>query len=148
MRYENDLGGAPRRYADPIEFEAKVEEYFADCETRGKPPTLAGISYFLDFEDRDSFIRYGEYDGFSRTVKKAKLRIEAHRTENLVDRGTFTPGQIFDLKCNFGWREQESEAVDSFREFGIAVARALKAADDITTMIPEDDAEGDDAEVV
>lgn len=104
-----NAGGRPRLYPDSEPFTAKVEEYF-DAQVRlSKPPTMAGLCLFLGFDDRDSFSRYETYgDGFSRTVKRARLRIEADRNERLLDRADFTAGVIFDLKNNHGWKDRSA----------------------------------------
>lgn len=101
---EKHLGGRPRLYDDPAIFATKVEEYFAGAVI----PSMAGIAYHLGFSDRDSFSTYADYgDEFSRTVKRAKLRIEQDRIERLNDKAKFTPGTIFDLKNNYGWKDQQ-----------------------------------------
>jgi hypothetical protein len=100
-------GGRPRVYSDPIEFDALVDAYFTDCELNKKKPTLTGISLFLGFCDKETF---GTYDAvsaeFSRTVNKARMRIEENRHQLLVAKDTFTPGIIFDLKNNHGWKDK------------------------------------------
>lgn len=102
--------GRPRLYRTAAEFTAKVEEYFEECKTEGEPPTLAGISLFLGFADRQSFAEYEEYeDAFSLTVKRARLRIEADRSKRLIGKDTFTPGVIFDLKNNHGWKDKSEQ---------------------------------------
>jgi len=102
--------GRPRLYQDHASFVAKVDEYFASLETNGKRPTLAGLSYFMDFEDRETFVRYAEYDDdFSRTVKQTRMRIEDDRWQSLIDKGGFTPGLIFDLKNNHGWKDKTEQ---------------------------------------
>ena len=100
-------GGRPRVYSDHAEFDALVEEYFAKCITDGLKPTLTGISLHLGFCDKDTF---GTYDAvsveFSHTIKKARMRIEDNRHQLLVNNKTFTPGIIFDLKNNHGWKDK------------------------------------------
>jgi len=104
--------GRPRRYKSAKEFEAAVEAYFEDASK----PTMSGLAYALGFEDRDSFTRYEDYGAdFSRTVKRARLRIEQDRHERLIDKEKFTAGVIFDLKNNHGWKdktEQEHTGAD------------------------------------
>jgi hypothetical protein len=100
-------GGRERRYQDHAEFDALVESYFKDCETKGAKPTLAGISLHLGFCDKETF---GSYDAvsfeFARTIKKARMRIEDNRHQLLINKDTFTPGVIFDLKNNHGWKDK------------------------------------------
>jgi hypothetical protein len=99
--------GRPRLYASAAEFDAQAEAYFASDEGQ-EFPTLSGISLAMGFSDRESFAKYAEYgDAFSRTVNKARLRIENHRHKALIDRSSFTPGIIFDLKNNHGWKDQQ-----------------------------------------
>lgn len=98
------MTGRPRLYSDPVELEQRVEAYFAECVTH---PTMAGLAYFLGFESRDALADYEKYEApFSRTVKRARLRIEQNRSERLLDKDTFTPGLIFDLKNNHGWKDK------------------------------------------
>lgn len=106
-------GGRPRLYDDPDVFSDKVDAYFAHVESSDKRPTMAGLSYYLGFEDRDTFSAYAEYgDEFSRTVKRAKLRIEDDRWQSLIDKAAFTPGLIFDLKNNHGWKDKTEQDVN------------------------------------
>lgn len=139
--------GRPRFYADPIEFEERVDAYFKECKDDGRIPQLAGISHYLGFEDRDSFIRYQDYDGFSRIVKRARLRIESALVDTTLSRTTTPTGPIFVLKAHYGYTDQPAPEADSFAEFGKAVARALQSADEATAKADEPEAE-DDAEVV
>lgn len=98
--------GRPRRYKSAKDFDAAVETYFEDATK----PTMSGLAYALGFEDRDSFTRYEEYGpDFSRTVKRARLRIEQDRHERLIDKEKFTAGVIFDLKNNHGWRDKSEQ---------------------------------------
>ena len=59
---------------------------------------------FLGFCDRRSFYDYEQNEGFSYTVKKARLRIEAEY-ENALHYQSPT-GAIFALK-NFGWKDKQ-----------------------------------------
>jgi len=100
-------GGRPRLYEDAKSFEDAVEVYFASCEVEEKRPTLSGLSYAMGFSDRESFVGYEDYgDEFSRTVKMTRLRIEDDRWQQLLNKDKFTPGVIFDLKNNHGWKDK------------------------------------------
>lgn len=82
----------------------RIGAYFE--ELADKPPTLAGLCYFLGFADKQALGEYEGYgDDFSLAVKKARLRIEQDRSERLLGKDTFTPGVIFDLKNNHGWKD-------------------------------------------
>lgn len=103
-------GGRPRLYPDEKVFADAVEAYFASCEQTGKRPTLSGLSYALGFEDRETFSNYAGYgDGYSRTVKRAKLQIGDWLEQRLTDKNLFTPGIIFDLKNNHGWKDKTEQ---------------------------------------
>lgn len=105
-------GGRPRLYDNPEEFAEKVGAYFVACEADSKRPTLSGLSYALGFEDRETFSNYAGYgEGFSRTVKRAKLLIADWLEQRLTDKNFFTPGIIFDLKNNHGWKDKTEQEV-------------------------------------
>lgn len=108
--------GRPRMYETPEDMQKNIDLYFTDCQKRREenplsaPPTLSGLSYHLGFEDRESFINYANYDEFSRTVKRAKLRIE-----NILEEMLFMPsctGTIFNLKNNFGWKDKHEHDIN------------------------------------
>lgn len=104
--------GRPRLYDDAKVFADQVDAYFALCAQDEKRPTLSGLSYALGFEDRETFSNYAGYgEGFSRTVKRAKLLIADWLEQRLTDKNTFTPGIIFDLKNNHGWKDTSQQEV-------------------------------------
>ena len=99
--------GRPRLYDSHEAFDAKTQEYFAEVETKGKMPTLAGLCLYLGFYDKDSFTHYATYgEDFSRTVKAAKMRIEDDRHQRLANPAC--TGIIFDLKANHGWQDKQT----------------------------------------
>lgn len=105
-----DGPGRPRLYSDEQAFTDSVEAYFSLCEETGKRPTLSGLSYALGFDDRETFSNYASYgDGYSRTVKRSKLRIGDWLEQRLTNKDTFTPGIIFDLKNNHGWKDKTEQ---------------------------------------
>ena len=111
--------GRPLLYPDPKKLQAKIDEYFAEHTgivqigttkdgypiTQVKAPTVSGLNYFLGFSDRTSLDEYAKYDGFSLTVKRAKLRIHQFAEQQLFENGKPT-GAIFWLKNN-GWHAEE-----------------------------------------
>lgn len=98
------MTGRPRLYKSPEEMAERIDAYFDSEEA--SPPTMAGLCYFLGFSERHALSEYEKYDGFSATVKRARLRIEMDRSKRLLERDTFTPGLIFDLKNNHGWKDK------------------------------------------
>lgn len=124
MSEERNVGGRPRLYKNEQSFDDKTEAYFAECEVKDKMPTLSGLCYFMGFEDKESFSHYDSYGGgYSRTVKRARLRIEDDRNQRLV-KSDFSPGIIFDLKNNHGWKDKtEQELTVNAHEDALAALR-------------------------
>lgn len=145
MVAERRQSGRPRMYEDPIFFEEKVEQYFDECARHNKPPTLAGVSYYMGFYNRESFMHYANYEGFSRTVKRTRLRIEAAKNEMLFSKDYSTAGVIFDLKNNHGWSDRVEVGSMTPSEFGNEVERCLADMERATGSIDQAD---DDAEMV
>lgn len=111
--------GRPRLYSTPEELQKQIDAYFAEQVgvvtigkakdgtpiTQIKAPTISGLNYFLGFCDRTALDEYAKYDGFSLTVKRAKLRIHQFAEQQLFENGKPT-GAIFWLKNN-GWHAEE-----------------------------------------
>lgn len=99
--------GRPRLYPDPQAFADATEAYFDKVAVDGKLPTLSGLCLHLGFYDKESFSHYDTYgDDFSRTVKKARMRIEDDRHQRLANPAC--TGIIFDLKANHGWQDKQT----------------------------------------
>lgn len=120
-------GGRPRLFQTVEELEDKIEEYFKYCDARivqgydnktneqfayvsPEPYTMSGLAYYLGM-DRRSLINYKERDEFFLTIKKARDRVEMDIDRRLNDKGTFTPGLIFNLKNNFDWKDQTHQDI-------------------------------------
>lgn len=101
-------GGRPPLYTSAEEVQAIIDGFFADCEAREKPYTISGLAYALDMTT-ETLRKYGDKDEFSATVKKAKLKVERYLEERL-DAAACT-GAIFNLKNNFGWKDQQDHTV-------------------------------------
>lgn len=103
-----DKRGRPLKFKSAAELEGKIEEYFAECVRTGEPLTVTGLALALD-TTRDVLMDYEGKDGFSNTIKKAKLRIENAYEKRLIARGN--GGDIFALK-QFGWKDRTEQAVE------------------------------------
>lgn len=101
-----NLGGRPRLYSSPEEFESKIPEYEKFCEEKKYPITWTGLALFMGFSSRQSIDEYAKYDGFSDSVKKAKTFIEWHYEMKLAKGEGSPAAPIFALK-NFGWRDKQ-----------------------------------------
>ena len=117
--------GRPAKFNDIDELEKLIESYFEikqplliGEDKTGKPiynlnpPTLTGLALHLGFESRQSIYDYEKRnDGFSYTIKKARLRCENYVEDALLS-GTIHPaGAIFVLK-NYGWKDTLSVDAD------------------------------------
>ena len=131
-----DSSGRPRMFNDPVYFEERVDAYFDHCEKKNKHPVVAGLCYFLGFHDRHALQEYRKYDGFSATVKRALLRIEAHKNEMLFERDYSTAGVIFDLKNNHNWSDKIEHGEMTPGEFGEKVIEYQRAMERMT--VPAD----------
>lgn len=70
-------------------------------------PTISGLAYTLGMTT-ETLRMYGSNDEFSATVKRAKQRIEKYLEQRLD--GQSVTGTIFNLKNNFGWKDQSELA--------------------------------------
>lgn len=93
------------KYKTEKELQKGIEEYFNMCDEKEKPYTMSGLALSLGI-DRITLINYGKRDLFFTLIKEAKQRVQAQLEENaLMGKGNavFT---IFNLKNNYGWRDQ------------------------------------------
>lgn len=93
------------KYKTQEELQAGIDKYFEKCDEEKRPYTMSGLALSLGI-DRVTLIRYGDRDLFATQVKEAKDRVQAQLEENaLMGKGnaTFT---IFNLKNNYGWKDQ------------------------------------------
>ena len=95
-----------KKIRDKETLEQKINDYFKECDKEKKPYTMSGLAYSMDI-DRTTLINYGDDKEYSTLVKKAKERVERQLEENaLMGKGNaiFT---IFNLKNNYGWKDQQ-----------------------------------------
>ena len=90
--------------------QAAIEQYFADADGKKWPYTIPDLALALGFTSRQSLLNYQYKPEYMDTIKRAKLRIEGQRARQLVQGQGMVAGQIFDLKNNFGWRDQQDLA--------------------------------------
>jgi hypothetical protein len=100
--------GRPALYTSSEEMQAIIDAYFAERLAEGKPVTISGLAYALEMTT-ESLRNYGTKDDFSATVKRAKQRVEM-ALEDRLDAASPT-GAIFNLKNNFGWKDQQDHTV-------------------------------------
>lgn len=101
--------GRPRKYDSPAQFDEAVGKYVALCKETNEPITWTGLALALGFATREAIDTYLEYDGFSDSVKRAKLIVQNAYEKRLA--GTTPTGAIFALK-NFGWHDKQEVQAD------------------------------------
>jgi len=106
--------GRPRKIQSPAEFDRLVKEYVKRCESGKEPVTMTGMALALGFTSREAFDTYAEYEGFSDSVKAAKLLVENAYEKRLHGQNNVA-GAIFALK-NMGWRDRQDLDVTSREE--------------------------------
>lgn len=111
--------GRPLNFKTVEELQKKIDDYFNSCDEESEPITITGLALALG-TTRETLCDYEEKDGFSDTVKTAKLRVQHAYEKRLVKRGN--GGDIFALK-NFGWKDKSEvdntlNIKSAFVEFG------------------------------
>lgn len=105
--------GRPRAVQSPEQFDALVDSYIQMCRDANEPVLLTGLILSLGLTSKEGFYEYQNYDGFSDSVKRARLLVEMEY-EKRLNAGANAAAPIFALK-NFGWRDKvevESSAPD------------------------------------
>lgn len=77
MDDDPNLGGRPRLYDSPEQFNEAVDAYYQAVQrTPGEPLTITGLCLFMGFSGRQAMLRYATYEGFSDAVQRARTLIE------------------------------------------------------------------------
>lgn len=92
------------KFKDEQELAKAINKYFENCDEKEKPYTMSGLALSLGI-DRTTLINYGKRDSYSTLIKNAKLKVEEQLEESLYRLGN-NSGVIFNLKNNYGWKDQ------------------------------------------
>jgi len=134
---EKNPGGRPPIYTNPEEMESKAEEYFSKCDTGEEievlakngtvvkitkkiPYTVPGLSHHLGFATRKGVFDYKQKGEFRNTITRALQRIERQRNEKALTGEQEPRFAQFDLKNNFGWKDQQNVQVDAEIKHGVS----------------------------
>jgi len=116
-------GGRPPLFETPEQLQEAIDKYFNEGINKKKIitgkadnkqvievpiPTITGLCYYIGFDSRQSFYDYEKKDGFTYTIKRARLFIEQEYEEQLQIGNTV--GAIFALK-NMGWIDKQEVAL-------------------------------------
>lgn len=89
---------------------SKIDQYNKENMHKNvafKPYTMSGLANHLDIH-RTTLVKYGKKDAFYKVVQRARGVVEESVEEQLM-RGRNATGCIFNLKVNFGWKENGTE---------------------------------------
>lgn len=101
--------GRPRKIGSPEEFDALVDAHVDWCMENLEPITWTGMALALGFTSRHALDMYATYDGFSASVKRAKVIVECSYENRL--HGQNATGAIFALK-NLNWKDKTEYGFD------------------------------------
>lgn len=116
------FGRAKLKYVQPVTNDgnaARVTEYIIQ-------PTVSGLCLYLEIS-RQTWARYAKEKGYRRTVEEAKLRIETHLQDLLMQKNSAN-GAKFSLEHNFGWGaagEGTQETAETAEELSLGEKLAL-----------------------
>ena len=98
-RYEGEnLGGRPRLYDTPRQFDERVEAYYEFCRTNPlEPMTITGLALFMGFCSVQTLYNYETYEGFLESVHRARTLIAYGYEKKL--HGPNSAGAKFALSC-------------------------------------------------
>lgn len=132
---EKHAGGRPLAFSTPEELQVKIEEYYDHCDNRmvevylkeagevlminkPAPYTMGGLAVALGV-DRKTLVNYSHKEEFFPTINAARAKVEASLEERMVEKDTFSPGQIFIAKNGFGWKDKNETDLNHSGEVGV-----------------------------
>ena len=120
------VGGRPRMFQDVEAFQEAINAYFSTKDAEERPYTMHGLARALGCS-RLTLLNYENYTdapGFVHAIKTARERVAEWTEDRLHQKGYHPAGAIFSLKNNFGWKDEQSVAVN------VAVAVGIMDTDD------------------
>jgi len=120
------------------ELERRIDEYFTAMDEQERPYTVEGLCCDLGV-GKDTLIRYRQheqregqdhvYDEHCEAIKRAYARCERYLAERLHSGKGSPVGQIFALKCGYGWQETPTR-IEAVGGFTMLVDTSAADADD------------------
>lgn len=114
-------GGRPLKFESAEVLQQKIDEYFDWCDSRvtkvptkagvievpdPRPYTMSGLAYYLG-TNRETIRNYSNREEFFDTISRAREKVEQFVEESLW-KPKITSGVTFNLKNNFGWRDEKN----------------------------------------
>ena len=82
---EENLGGRPRIYDNPAQFDEAVNAYYERVmQSPDEPLTLTSMCLFMGFSGRQGMENYATYPGFLDSVTRAKTLIQYGYEKNIL----------------------------------------------------------------
>lgn len=106
----HELEGRPLLFKDAEALEARIAEYREYLKDNEKPPTIAGLAYWLGV-DRLTIYNYEKRLPFFNTIKKAREWVLSSYEESAAD-GKGGGGVIFLMK-NYGYTDKQELDIKS-----------------------------------
>ena len=100
--------GKPPYFKSVEDIELKIKSYKDYLETNSKPPTIAGLAYFLGI-DRQTLYNYEKKDEYFGTIKKYRDWVMMNLEEIGVEKGN---GGVVFLMKNYGYTDKQEVAVE------------------------------------
>jgi hypothetical protein len=106
--------GKPPKFTSVKQLEKKMDEYFLDCDKRGKRSNVVGLNLFCGFGSRFGLYQMArDKSEYHNAISRATMRIEADRVSDLVSPGNGNVnGMKFDLTNNFGWVDERKQDIN------------------------------------
>lgn len=131
--------GRPLKFKSLKEVQTLIDAYFIECDphvieiqevknnevflkkimSEQKPYTITGLALALD-TSRETLINYEEREEFFDAIKKAKMKCQ-NFAENYLFSGKNPIGPIFNLKNNYGWKDEIENNVNGNIGFNVTV---------------------------
>lgn len=86
------------KYDNLTDLEKGIDQYFDDCNVRGKPYTMEGLAYSLDITTV-TLMNYGRNEDYFSAINRARQRCLQYKAERLYDKDG-VQGAKFDLTNN------------------------------------------------
>ena len=150
FRTPEELQDGIDRYFDGIRYEAAVEREVPVMGRSGKltkkkfvmkrwdwleAPTVSGLCLLLGI-DRATLLNYeNKNPEFFNIVKKAKTIIQEYAEQRTYHPGSAVGG-IFNLKCNFNWRDNDDQSAGTYDSLDV-VAKMSALADALAIGMEE-----------
>lgn len=97
--------GKPLMFATPAILAKKIDDYFIQMEKEDEIPTVTGLAVHLD-TNRRTLLNYSDKPEYVHSIKRATTRCELAIERGMLKNKINPASAIFNLKNNYGWKDQ------------------------------------------